>query len=120
MLSRNELVEHSHEPSPVFEFDGSLPATDGGCGPKHGPYTVAAADHVRAIDVFANADTPLQDIVLNLYFGTTLVASADTLFTPESIRYGRPPAFRPATTSSRCASSRTTPRRSSRGRTAAR
>ena len=68
-------------------FSGALPAADGGCAPQHGPYAVAAGAGVRAIDVFANADMPTQDIVLRLYRGTTLVAQADTLTTPERIRY---------------------------------
>ena len=55
---------------------------------------VTGGSHIRAIDVFANADTPLQDIVLRLYSGTTLVAQADTLTTPERIRYA--PAGGPA------------------------
>jgi len=66
-------------------FEGQLPATDGGCGPRHGPFAVGVG--IRALDVFADADNPLQDIILNLYFGDTLVASADTLFTPERIHY---------------------------------
>ena len=37
--------------------------------------------------MFANADAPSGNIVLNLYFGTTLVAQADVLLTPETIRY---------------------------------
>ena len=39
-----------------------------------GPYAVAADDHVRAVEVFGNADAPLQDIVLRLYRETALVA----------------------------------------------
>ena len=95
VLARRNLVQNSHEgPSPVFEFTGTLPAIDGGCDTRKGPYTVAADDHVRAIDVFAGADAPLQDIVLRLYRDTTLLAEADTLLTPERIRYapaGGPP-----------------------------
>jgi extracellular elastinolytic metalloproteinase len=88
VLARQSLVDHSHEgPSPVFTFEGALPAADGGCDVRKGPYTVAADDHIRAIDVFAGADHPLQDIVLNLYFGDTRVAEADQLRTPERIRY---------------------------------
>ena len=66
-------------------FTGELPATDGGCAGRHGPYPAGAG--VRAIDVYANADVPAQDIVLRLYRGDTLVAQADTLTTPERIRY---------------------------------
>ena len=88
VLARQNLVQHSHEGSPpVFTFSGELPAADGACDERKGPYTVNADSHVRAIDVFASADNPLQDIVLRLYFGTTLVATADTLNSPERIRY---------------------------------
>ena len=48
---------------------------------------MAAGDGIRAIDVFANADSPSNDIVLHLFRGTEQVASADTLRTPERIRY---------------------------------
>jgi extracellular elastinolytic metalloproteinase len=95
VLARQSLVDHSHEgPSPVFTFSGELPAAEGACDARKGPYTVEAGDHIRAVDVFAGADHPLQDIVLNLYFGDTRVAQADELFTPERIRYapsGGPP-----------------------------
>jgi hypothetical protein len=88
VLARQSLVDNSHEgPSPVFTFQGGLPPTEGACDARKGPYTVEAGDHIRAIDVFAGADHPLQDIVLNLYFGDTRVAQADALFTPERIRY---------------------------------
>ena len=52
-----------------------------------GPYAVADGAGVRAIDVLADASTPAQDIVLKLFRGTTLVAQADTVRTPERIRY---------------------------------
>jgi extracellular elastinolytic metalloproteinase len=42
---------------------------------------------VRAIDVFANADNPVNDIVLKLFRGDTEVAEQDTVRTPERIRY---------------------------------
>jgi hypothetical protein len=92
VLARTDLVENFADGEApdveVFPFSGELPLNDGGCGPRHGPYTVGAG--VRALDVFADAVTPLQDIVLNLYFGTTRIVSADTLFTPERIRYSPP------------------------------
>jgi hypothetical protein len=68
-------------------FTGALPPQDGGCDTTKGPFTVTAGGGVRAIDVFANADTPANDIVLKLFQGTTEVAEADTLRTPERIRF---------------------------------
>src|SRR4051794_24379530 len=66
-------------------FTGTLPATDGACDTKLGPFTVGAG--ARAIDVFADADNPANDIILKLFRGDTEVAEADTLRTPERIRY---------------------------------
>lgn len=90
ILARESLVDNEGEAAALAEpqtFSGELPATDGGCAQRHGPYTVAEGAGVRAIDVFVNADVPTQDLVLRLYRGTTLVAQADTLTTPERIRY---------------------------------
>jgi hypothetical protein len=90
ILSRESLVDNESDVAAAAlneTFTGTLPATDGACDTRKGPYTVGASDSVRAIDVFADADTPAQDIILNLYRGTTKVASSDTLRTPERIRY---------------------------------
>jgi hypothetical protein len=90
ILARESLVHNENEQAAALapeSFSGTLPPTDGGCGERHGPYTVAANAGVRAIDVFANADSTAQDIVLKLFRGDTQVAQADTLRTPERIRY---------------------------------
>ena len=58
--------------------------TDGGCV-DHATFTVGAG--VRAVSGFVNADVQLNDIVLELFKGTTLLIHADTLFTPEQFRY---------------------------------
>ena len=71
----------------VSTYSGTIPATDGACDTAQGPFTVGADAGVRAVDVLANADTPAQDIVLRLLRGTALVAEADTVRTPERIRY---------------------------------
>ena len=92
VLARESLVDQAADEevaaalAPV-DLSGVLPATDGGCAPRNGPYAVAADSGIRAIDVFVDADTPAQDIVLRLYRGTTLLVEADTGFTPERIRY---------------------------------
>jgi extracellular elastinolytic metalloproteinase len=88
LLARFNLVENLAENQLVpqtIPFSGTLPATDGGCAPQNGPFTVGSG--VRFLRIFANADTPAQDIILRLYFGTTRIATADTGFTPEVIHY---------------------------------
>jgi hypothetical protein len=90
VLARESLVDKASEAAaaaPVFNFSGEVPATEGACDTMKGPYTVAAGDNVRALDVFASADLFTNDIVLNLYAGTTLLTSADTGTSPERIRY---------------------------------
>ena len=67
----------------TFPFSGSI-ATDGGCV-THGPFTVPAGD--RALVGFVNADFALNDIILELFKGTTLLVHADVLYTPEQFRY---------------------------------
>ena len=66
-------------------FSGSFPATDGGCGPQHGPFVVPA--NTVSLDIVATATLPANDIVLRLYRGTTLVQAADTATSPEVIHY---------------------------------
>ena len=94
--------------SQTFTFSGALPAMDGGCDTTKGPYTVAADAGVRAIDVFANADSVQNDIVLKLFRGTIAGRRGRHLTRPSGSATRRPAASRPATTSSRCASSRAT------------
>ena len=91
VLARESMVDsetsQAEAAPPTTQLSGTLPPEDGGCDTQKGPFTVAAADGVRAIDVFANADSNLNDIVLKLFNGTTEVAEADTVRTPERIRY---------------------------------
>jgi hypothetical protein len=70
-------------------LSGSLPPQDAGCDTPKGPFTVADGSGVRAIDVFANADNPANDIVLKLFRAGVAapVAEQDTVRTPERIRY---------------------------------
>ena len=49
-------------------FNGSLPGTDGGCGPQHA-FVVPA--NTVSLDIVATATLPANDIVLRLYFGST-------------------------------------------------
>jgi extracellular elastinolytic metalloproteinase len=72
---------------PPTPFSGTLPPTDGACDDLKGPFTVTADSGVRAIDVFANADVPTNDIILKFFRGTELLLEEDTGTTPEGGRY---------------------------------
>ena len=90
ILARSNLVDNLADPrtplAPVtFTFSGAVAATDGACDLKQGPYTVGPG--INALDGFAAATVPTNDVVLNLYRGTTLILSADTLFSPEQFHY---------------------------------
>jgi extracellular elastinolytic metalloproteinase len=90
ILARSNLVDNLADPrtplAPVtFTFSGTVPATEGACDVKQGPYTVGTG--INALDGFAAATVPTNDVVLNLYRGTTLILSADTLFSPEQFHY---------------------------------
>jgi extracellular elastinolytic metalloproteinase len=93
VLARTTLVDYfstataKRTPSaPVtYNFSGEVPGTEGACDVKQGPYTVGPG--VRALDGFSAATVPTNDVVLNLFFGTTLILSADTLFSPEQFHY---------------------------------
>jgi extracellular elastinolytic metalloproteinase len=82
VLLRENLV---HQAQPPQTFTGSAGSTDADCGPLHGPYV--APPNTVSIEVVASADVPANDIVLKLYYGTTVVQSADTLTSPEAIHY---------------------------------
>ena len=91
LLARFNLVHNlaESEAAPVtIPFSGELPPVNGGCAPKHGPFAVGSG--VRFLRVFADADGLGQDIVLRLFFGTTLVAIGDVFIEPEVIHYAPP------------------------------
>src|SRR5919109_1422231 len=99
VLVRQNILENVAQQAdalvPQPPFAGEVPAQDGACGPRHGPYTVTTP--ITAIIAFAeDAPTVDNDIVLNIYRGTTQVAAADTGTSPETARYsptgGVPPA----------------------------
>jgi len=90
ILARTDLVDNlADEPTPLApvtsNFSGSVAAVDGACDVRKGPYTVGSG--ITALDGFAAATVPTNDVVLNLYLGTTLILSADTLFSPEQFHY---------------------------------
>ncbi|HWS55500.1 MAG TPA: M36 family metallopeptidase [Pyrinomonadaceae bacterium] len=90
VLFRQNKVNRLAQPQSEL-FTGSFnPPTPGTCGAPSGPYT--AGPGTQSIDVIATADNPVNDIVLNLYFGKpgmggTVVASQDTGTSPEAIHY---------------------------------
>ena len=93
VLARESLVDSEGDAAAArrrrpTRSTGTLPPEDGGCDTPKGPFTVAAADGVRAIDVFANADSVANDIVLNSpRRHRRRSPQADTVRTPERIRY---------------------------------
>ena len=78
---------------PQAPYSGEVPATDGACGPRHGPYTVTTP--ITGISSTATATLQSNDIVLNLYRGTQHLRSADTGTSPETLSFaptgGLPP-----------------------------
>ena len=68
----------------AYTFSGELPATDGACI-THGPFAIGAGN--RALDGFAAATVPLNDLVLELWKDGVLLVHADTLFSPEQFHY---------------------------------
>jgi extracellular elastinolytic metalloproteinase len=91
VLSRTNLVHNlaasnGSLQATTFTFGGSVPATEGACDAKQGPFTVPGG--VRALDGFVAATLQTNDVVVNLYFGTTKVlADVDTFLSPEIFRY---------------------------------
>jgi hypothetical protein len=87
VLERQNLVDNATDAAAAgpTSFSGDLPTADGGCATRHGPYAVGAG--TRAIDVFADAASPANDIVLKLFHGDQQVAEEDTVRTPERIRW---------------------------------
>jgi extracellular elastinolytic metalloproteinase len=91
VLVRKNLVHHSHPPGDSFA--GVMPGVaDGECAPDNGPWTVSApSESVGSITVSAEAVLTTNDIVLHLVRDGTIVASQDTLFSPEALVW-EPPA----------------------------
>jgi extracellular elastinolytic metalloproteinase len=95
IISRSNLVDTftktpQGESVTEHDFSGSVGPTDGACDTPKGPYTVGPG--VRALDGFAAATVPTNDVVLELYKGlpgpgNPPVVHADTLFSPEQFHY---------------------------------
>ena len=70
----------------TYTFSGAVPnGNDGACDVDKGPFAVGAG--VRALDGFAAATDPTNDMVLNLVKDGTVVVAADTLNSPEQFHY---------------------------------
>ena len=69
-------------------FTGTVPAADGACAPDNGPYTVASGETVGTV-VVAVAATVRRDQrrAVNLVRDGAIVASADTVSSPEALTY---------------------------------
>jgi uncharacterized repeat protein (TIGR01451 family) len=79
VLVRHGQVDHSTYSEP---FSGSITATN--CGPLH-PYTVDAA--TRSVTAVASAAVVTNDIIVNIIFNGSVVASSDTGTSPEAAVY---------------------------------
>jgi extracellular elastinolytic metalloproteinase len=93
VLARTNLVHYldskkeAAKAGESYSFSGELPATEGACA-THGPFTIGAGN--RALEGFADAANPVNDLVLELFQGTTVLAHADTFLTPERFRWTPP------------------------------
>ncbi len=87
VLARANLVDNAVDKTSAnesFTFSGELPATDAACG-IHGPFAIGAGN--RALDGFAAATVPTNDVVLELWKDGVRLVQADVLFSPEQFRY---------------------------------
>ena len=85
VLLRKDIAEQSHSTAEVFT--GTVPAGDGACAPDNGPYTVAAGESIGSVVVGVEATLTTNDAVINLVRDGTVVASQDTLSSPEALVY---------------------------------
>jgi extracellular elastinolytic metalloproteinase len=85
VLVRKNLVEPSHPLGDVFS--GTMAGViDGGCRtPDHGPWTVSTGERIGAVTVTVEAALTTNDVVIHLLRDGAIVASQDTLFSPEVI-----------------------------------
>jgi hypothetical protein len=88
ILIRRDIVEHSHPPAATFV--GTMPPADGACAPDSGPWTVATGESVGSVAVAVEATLTTNDSVIHLLRNGEIVASQDTLFSPEALAYDPP------------------------------
>jgi hypothetical protein len=88
ILIRRDIVEHSHPAADTFT--GTVPPTDGACAPDNGPWTVAEGESIGSVAVAVEAALTTNDSVIHLLRDGQIVASQDTLFSPEALAYDPP------------------------------
>lgn len=87
-LVRRNIVYQSHQP--VNAFSGSVPQVDGACDADRGPFVVGAGESVRSVALTVEALLTTNDSVIHLKRDGVVVASQDTLFSPEALLYEPP------------------------------
>ena len=85
VLVRKNIAEQSHSTAEVFS--GTVPAGDSACAPDNGPWTIAPGESVGTVVVAVEATLTTNDAVINLLRDGTIVASQDTLSSPEALTY---------------------------------
>ena len=90
VLVRENLVRSSHPPAAAFT--GTVPQVDGACDIDQipgvpGGWTITSTESVASIDVVVEATITANDSVIHLVRNGVIVASQDTLFSPEAIHY---------------------------------
>jgi extracellular elastinolytic metalloproteinase len=89
VLVRRNIVDQSHQPGGAFA--GEVPtSSDGACGPRHDLGTVASGEEIGAVAVSVEAALTINDSVIKLYRDGTVIATQDTLFSPEVLVYDPP------------------------------
>ncbi len=95
LLARSSIVQNLNSGSSKvklmaarYTFSGAVPPGDGACDTDKGPFAVGSG--VRALDGFAAATDPTNDMVLELVKDGTVVVHADTLNSPEQFHYEPP------------------------------
>ena len=73
---------------PTQSFSGTVPAGDGSCAPDH--VFAVTATNVRALDGFAAATVPTNDLVIDLLKDGGLLSHGDTFASPEQFHYEPP------------------------------
>ncbi|MGH3030505.1 MAG: M36 family metallopeptidase [Gaiellaceae bacterium] len=88
VLVRRNVTEQSHPAADMFS--GAVPQQDGACDADKGPWTVAEGEEVGSVAVAVEATLTTNDSVIHLLRDGQIVASQDTVFSPEALVYDPP------------------------------